>query len=102
MPQSNKEIALMIRRLAKERSVTVKQTLDDCKINRNFLYDLEKGNSSPSVDKLSRIAEYFGVSVSVLLDGEDAGIAAFLDAFKKLSQSEKQLLVEQMTKLLEE
>ena len=102
MPQSNKDIALTIRRLAKERSVTVKQTLDDCKINRNFLYDLEKGNSSPSVDKLTRIAEYFGVSVSVLLDGEDTGIAAFLDAFKKLSPSDKQLLISEMTRLLEE
>ena len=83
MPQSNKDIALTIRRLAKERSVTVKQTLDDCKINRNFLYDLEKGNSSPSVDKLTRIAD-------------------FLDAFKKLSPSDKQLLIREMTRLLEE
>lgn len=102
MPQSNKEIALAIRRAAKEHGVTVKQTLDDCNINRNFLYDLEKGNSSPSVDKLSRIAEYFGISTSKLLDGEDGDVTAFLELYKKLSPSAKEALRDYMTALLEE
>lgn len=102
MPQSNKEIALSIRRIAKERGVTVKQTLDDCKINRNFLYDLEKGNSSPSVDKLSRIAEYFGVSVSKLLDGEDGDVTAFLELYKKLTPDSKAALRAYMTELIGE
>lgn len=102
MSGSNKKIADSIRKMAKERGVTVKQTLDDCKINRNFLYDLEKGNSSPSVDKLSRIAEYFGVSVSKLLDGEDGDVTAFLALYKKLSPSAKAELCTYMASLLEE
>ena len=70
MLQTNMEIAQNIRALAKSRGVTVKQTLADCKINRNFIYDLEHGNSSPSVDKISRIADYFGVGTAALLGGE--------------------------------
>lgn len=102
MSGSNKNIADSIRKMAKERGVTVKQTLDDCKINRNFLYDLEKGNSSPSVDKLSRIAEYFGVSVSKLLDGDDGDVTAFLELYKKLSPSAKAELRGYMASLIEE
>ena len=100
MPQSNREIALAIRRLAKEHGVTVKQTLEDCKINRNFLYDLEKGNSSPSVDKLSRIADYFGVAVTTLLDGESGDVTAFLEIYSRLSPSAKSALREYMIELL--
>ncbi|MBQ4556343.1 MAG: helix-turn-helix transcriptional regulator [Clostridia bacterium] len=86
MPQTSKEIADRIRALAQKHGVTVKQTLDDCSINRNFLYDLDKGNS-PSVDKLSRIAQYFGVGISALL--EDDEISSLLDIYKKLSKEEK-------------
>ena len=62
MQRTNTEIAESIRALAGARGVTLKQTLADCGINRNFIYDLEHGNSSPSVDKIARIAAYFGVS----------------------------------------
>ena len=61
MQRTNTEIAESIRALAGARGVTLKQTLADCGINRNFIYDLEHGNSSPSVDKIARIAAYFGV-----------------------------------------
>ena len=102
MPRSNKEIASAIKYFAKERGVTVKQTLEDCKINRNFLYDLEKGNSSPSIDKLTRIAEYFGMSVANLLDSDDSDVAAFLEIYKKLSPNSKTALREYMKSLLTE
>ena len=46
MPQTNKEIAASIRALAKARGVTIKQTLTDCRINRNFIYDLEHGKTA--------------------------------------------------------
>ena len=89
MPRTNEEIAITIKQLAKEHGVTVKQTLEDCNINRNFLNDLVKGNSSPSVDKISRIAEYFGVSTARLLDGEDGEFAALLALYEKLSDEAK-------------
>ena len=89
MPRTNQEIADSIRALAKEHGVTVKQTLDECNINRNFLYDLERGNSSPSVDKLSRIAEYFGESTVKLIDEEDGETALLLELYNKLSPEAK-------------
>lgn len=85
MPKNGSDIAEVIRELAKAKGVTVKQTLEDCRINRNFLYDLERGNSSPSVDKLSRIAEYFGVSASKLIDADSDDISHLIELYKRLS-----------------
>lgn len=102
MPQTNKEIADSIRALAKERGVTVKETLEACRINRNFIYDLEHGNSSPSVDKIARIAEYFGVSTAKLLGGDAGETEALLALYEQLSPSAKSELRAFMQKLLEE
>jgi|GEM_PF-1305113 len=99
MQQTNKQIAESIRAQAKAHGVTVKQTLEDCRINRNFLYDLERGNSSPSVDKIRRIAEYFGISTAKLLGG-DSEIAAFLALYEQLSPAAKAELRAYMQTLL--
>ncbi len=101
MPQSNKEIAESIRTLAKERGVTVKETLEACRINRNFIYDLEHGNSSPSVDKIERIAEYFGISTAKLLGGAKGEIQALLSLYEQLSPQAKEELRAYMQSLLE-
>lgn len=100
--KTNKTLAAGIRALAKERGVTVKKTLEDCGINRNFLYDLEHGDSSPSVDKLGRIAEYFGVSTAKLLEEGDDDIAAFLALYEQLSPEARAALREYMQALLTE
>ncbi|MBQ5390205.1 MAG: helix-turn-helix transcriptional regulator [Clostridia bacterium] len=102
MPQTNKEIADSIRALAKARGVTVKETLEACRINRNFIYDLEHGNSSPSVDKIARIAEYFGVSTAKLLGGAEGEVKALLALYEQLSPSAKEELRAYMQKLLEQ
>ena len=104
MQRTNTEIAESIRALAGARGVTLKQTLADCGINRNFIYDLEHGNSSPSVDKIARIAAYFGVSTAVLLgggDGADGELHAFLALYAKLSGEDRAALRAYMRKLLE-
>ena len=100
MPKSNMEIAAAIKQVAKNHGVTQKQMLEDCGINPNFLYDLSRGNSSPSVDKLSRIAEYFGIGLGDLIDGEDGDVTVFLELFKKLSPEAKTALREYMAELL--
>ena len=106
MQRTNTEIAQSIRTLAKARGVTIKQTLADCKINRNFIYDLEHGGSSPSVDKITRIAAYFGVSTAALLGGEAEnaapdGLHAFLELYGRLSEADRAELRAYMRKLLE-
>ena len=65
------EISNIIKSLAKNKNVTVKQLLNDCNINKGFIYDLEHKNSYPSCDKLSRIADYLDVSVDYLLGRTD-------------------------------
>ena len=101
MPRNGSDIAVVIRELAKAKGVTVKQTLEDCRINRNFLYDLERGNSSPSVDKLARIAEYFGVSASKLLDAESDDISHLIELYKRLSPRARAELFGYMESLIE-
>lgn len=106
MQRTNTEIAESIRALAKARGVTIKQTLADCKINRNFIYDLEHGGSSPSVDKITRIADYFGVSTAALLAGEtergeSGDLHAFLELYRRLSDADRAELRAYMRKLLE-
>ena len=92
MPCTNQEIASNIRALAEKRGVTVKQLLEECGINRNFIYDLERGNSSPSVDKISKLAEYLGVSTARIIDGENGEVAALLAIYETLSPEAKKEL----------
>ncbi|MBR5539103.1 MAG: helix-turn-helix transcriptional regulator [Clostridia bacterium] len=101
MPVNNQKIAENISALAKERGITVKQVLKDCKINPNFKYDLEHG-SSPSIDKITRIAEYLGVSTARLLEGADGEVSALLVLYEKLSDSAKEELRAYMKSLIEE
>lgn len=99
MPRTNPEIAASIRALAKARGITVKQTLQDCGINHNFLYDLEHSNASPSVDKITRIAEYFGVSTAKLLDDVTEDLQILLALYAQLSPAAKADLLAYMQKL---
>ncbi len=100
MQQMNEQLAKGIRMLAKARGITVKQTLEACGINRNFLYDLEHGGSSPSVDKIARIAEYFGVGTATLLGAGSEDSAAFLALYAQLSPEAKNALIDYMRSLL--
>mgnify|MGYP003385582103 CR=1 len=102
MPRNNMEIAQRIRGLVKARGTTVKRTLEECGINRNFLYDLEHSDSSPSVDKITRIAGYFDVSSAWLLAGEEDGAEAFLRLYRQLSEPDREKLRAYMCALLGE
>lgn len=58
-----------IRKLAKQNNISIKQFLNECSLNRNFMYDIEH-KSQPGIDKLQKIADYFKVSVDYLLGNE--------------------------------
>lgn len=66
----NSQIAERIKLLCKSNKIPIKNLLEKCDINRNFIYDLEKRKYSPSVDKLVKIADYFNCSVDYLLGRE--------------------------------
>lgn len=67
----NTDIAATIKELCVRRGVTISTFLTDCKLAKSFIYDLEKRATSPSSDKLSRIADYFDCSVDYLLGRDE-------------------------------
>lgn len=64
------QVSEIIKRTCKSKKITVKQMLESCNINRNFMYDL-KNNKIPASDKLEAIADYFVCSVDYLLGRTD-------------------------------
>jgi transcriptional regulator with XRE-family HTH domain len=54
-----------IQELAKKRDITLKELSLELGFSKNYLYSLKK--QAPSADKLSKIADYFGVSTDYLL-----------------------------------
>lgn len=68
---NNIQLANTIKLLCKDKKLTVKSLLENCKINRNFMYDLEKKAQAPSADKLEAIADYLDCSVDYLLGRTD-------------------------------
>lgn len=65
------EISNAIKNSAKNKSITMKQLLEECGINKGFIYDLEHKKSYPSCDKISRIADHLDCSVDYLLGRTD-------------------------------
>lgn len=65
-----------IEKLCKEKGVTVTDLCRDCSIPRATLSDYKMGRSKAlSASVLSKIANYFEVSVEYLLDGENSKIS---------------------------
>ena len=67
----NANISMTIKALCKSRGVTVSTLIQECNLTKSFIYDLEKRDSSPSCDKMSRIADYLDCSVDYLLGRTD-------------------------------
>lgn len=63
----NAQIASRLKIRCKACGCTISQMLSDCNVNKNFIYDLEKRDKSPSCDKMYRIADYLDCSVDYLL-----------------------------------
>lgn len=62
--------------LLRERGVTAYQVSKATGISTGSLSDWKNGRSSPKIDKLKKIADYFGVSVDYLLGGNEGKPAA--------------------------
>ena len=67
----NMHISTTIKSLCKKIGLTISTLLNECNLNKSFIYDLEKRSASPSCDKISRIADYLGCSVDYLLGRTD-------------------------------
>lgn len=71
--------------LLAERGVTAYQVAKATGISTGSLSDWKNGRSSPKVEKLKKIADYFGVSVDYLLGNEEKP-AVKSDALKNASK----------------
>lgn len=56
--------------LLQTHGVTAYKVAKDTGISTATMTDWKKGRSTPKIDKLQKIADYFGVSVDYLLGGE--------------------------------
>lgn len=64
---NNVQIADLISKECKRKNIKISELLQDCNINHSFISDIRHKNRAPSVDKISVIADYLGVSVDYLL-----------------------------------
>lgn len=94
----NVHLSTTIKALCKSQNITVKKLLEDCRVSRNFIYDLEKKGQMPSIDKLEAIADYLDCSVDYLLGRHSAseikkdGNAEALPPDTPLTLYQKQLI----------
>lgn len=61
----------LIKRLADSTGVSISKLLLDCQMNKNALFTMQNSGYFPRVEALSRIADYFDVSIDYLLGRTD-------------------------------
>ena len=67
----NSQVASCIKTLCKKNNITINSLIENCKLTKSFIYDMEKRDKTPSVDRLERIADYFDVSLDYLVGRTD-------------------------------
>ena len=60
-----------VKSLCKERGVSMNQTETGLGFGKGYISKL--GSSKPNTEKLNRMAEYFGVTLDYLMNGESNG-----------------------------
>lgn len=53
--------------LCKKRNISITSLIENCNLSKGFIYEMEKRNKTPSVDKIEAIANYLDCSVDYLL-----------------------------------
>lgn len=87
-----------IKRLRKERKLTLRELSEKVDISISFLSDIENGRSNPSLERLKSIAEALDTTVSYLLGEEDNSIKGQPDNTLKLTHRDER----EIEKILEE
>ena len=67
----NKQIANKIRELVRENNTTISKMAKDIGQGKNIINSLEKQNSSPSLETICKIADYFNVSIDYIAGREE-------------------------------
>lgn len=64
-------ISQTIKKLCKEKNISITELQKKCDLSKSFIYDLEKRSASPSCSKISKIADCLNCSVDFLLGRTD-------------------------------
>lgn len=78
---NTKDIALRIKQLCKDKKMSVKSVLEECSLNKSFIYDLEKRGNVPSIEAFYNLANYLDCSVDYLL-GRDLDMTMLIRDIK--------------------
>lgn len=85
-----------IKELRKKQGLTLDQLADLTGSSKSYIWELEnKDLPRPSAEKLSKVAEKLGVTISYLIgeqDEEDATDAAFYRNFQRLNPDKKKMM----------
>ena len=85
-----------IKELRKKRGLTLDQLAELTDSSKSYIWELEnKDLPRPSAEKLSKVAEKLGVTISYLIgeqDEEDATDAAFYRNFQRLNPEQKKIM----------
>ncbi len=80
----------VLRNLRLEKGKQVKQVADDLGISANMFGKYELGEYEPSIEKIMKFADYYGVSIDFLLRGEDKkGVYISQEEYDKLKHAKK-------------
>lgn len=74
-----------IRRLRKLHQISQEALANEAKIDRRYMSDIENGKRNVSLDVLSRLADFFGISVSYLLSEAERS-DSFFGSIEELRQ----------------
>lgn len=92
----------LIKDLGKERGMSLNDIERACAIGTNTIYKWDK--ASPSVDKLARVADYFGVSIDSILSHKEQTMSqadiALLQDYHALNGENRALLDSLLQRLL--
>ncbi|MDO5397882.1 MAG: helix-turn-helix transcriptional regulator [bacterium] len=68
---NNAQTAQIIKTTCKIKSITISKLLEECKIRKSLIYDMEKRDFTPSAQVFENIADYLDCSVDYLLGRTD-------------------------------
>lgn len=101
-------LGIKIRNLRKEKGYSLDRLADLSSTSKSYLWELEnRETANPTMDKVAKIAEVFGVTAEFLLDNEetqpsgDVADRAFFRKYQKLPTPTKQK-IQDILKVIQE
>jgi len=86
------QTAKRIKAYARSKGILLKDLLEDCSLNKNFLFTMQARKSWPSVHSIAKVADYLNCTVDYLLGNTDAPNAVPSAEGIELTRSEEEII----------